>query len=86
MSGLVRAARITLINGSALSKLVNQSSVKPLAANISSKAWREMNGVKRLPPYDYKNKPYNLVRSWFEKTSKRIDENSVVSIRIDNEW
>lgn len=80
MSGLVRAARITLTNGNVLSKLVKQSSVQPLAANISSKAWREMNGVKRPQPFDYKRKTYNLWHSWYDKTTKRIDENSVVSI------
>lgn len=77
MAGFVRAARITLVNASALSKLMNAQQ----AANISSKAWRDMTGVKRPAPYDYKHKGYNLVHSWFDKTSKRMDENSVVSER-----
>lgn len=63
-----------------LSKAVAQQlpSIQP-AAGISSKYWRELNGVKRPPPYDYVNKPYNLWRSWFDSTTKRIDENSKVS-------
>lgn len=75
MAGFVRAARITLVNASRLSTLIN----KQQTANISSKTWRDMNGVKRAEPYDYKNKSYNLIHSWFDKTSKRMDENSVVS-------
>lgn len=47
-------------------------------ANISSKAWRELNGIHRPPPYDYKNKNYTLSSSWFDKTTKRLDDNSKV--------
>lgn len=52
------------------------------AANISSKALRDLNGVKRPPPYDYKNKGYNLFQSWFDRTTPRIDENSKASKNI----
>lgn len=80
MAGFVRCAtRFTLVNRSALLKLVHKNApCIQQAANISSKAWRDLNGVQRPPPYDYRNKTYTLWRSWFDKTSKRMDENSKV--------
>lgn len=80
MAGLMKcAARITLVNGNVLSKLLNKQLACSLhAANISSKASRELNGVKRLPPYDYKNRRYTVFNSWFDRTSRRFDENTKV--------
>lgn len=80
MAGLVRcASRITLMNGYVSSQLLNkQLTVPTQAANISSKAWRELNNVKRPQPYDYKNKRYTVFHSWFDRTSKRFDENTKV--------
>lgn len=80
MAGLVRcASRITLVNGCVSSQLLNkQLTFSIQTANISSKAWRELNGVKRPPPYDYKNKGYTVFHSWFDRTSKRFDENTKV--------
>lgn len=82
MAGFVRCAtRITLLNGSALSKLVHKNApCMQQVANISSKAWRDLNGIQRPPPYDYKNKTYALWHSWFDGTAKRMDENSKVII------
>lgn len=78
MAGLVRT-RITVASGRSLSKLFTKHlPCMQQSANISSKAWREINGIKRPPPYDYKNKGYNLVHSWFDRTSKRLDDNSKV--------
>lgn len=51
------------------------------AANISSKAYRDLNGIKRPPPYDYKNKPYNYFRSLIDRTTHRFDDNSKVGNR-----
>lgn len=80
MAGLVRN-RITVAYGRSLSKLVARHlPCVQQSANISSKAWRELNGIKRPPPYDYKNKGYKLYNSWFDKTSKRLDDNSKVII------
>lgn len=80
MAGLVRcASRMTLKNGYVSSQLLNKQLTVPIqAANISSKAWRELNNVKRPSPYDYKNKGYNVFNSWFDRTSKRFDENTKV--------
>lgn len=78
MASLMRG-RISLVNGRTLSKLLNKhSACTKQLASISSKAFREMNGIKRPPPYDYQNKGYNLINSWFDKTSKRLDDNSKV--------
>lgn len=57
----------------------NQLPTLNQTANISSKALRDLNGIKRPPPYDYKRKGYNLVQSWFDRTTSRIDENSKVN-------
>ena len=80
MAGIMRCtARIALNNRSAFSKLLNkQMSCTQQVAKISSKAWRELSGIQRPPPYDYKNKTYNLYSSWFDKTTKRFDDNSKV--------
>lgn len=81
MAGFVRcASRITLINGNALISLLSkQTLTKQQAAFISSKVWRDLNGITRPPPYDYKNKDYQLRHSWFDQTLSRIDENSKVN-------
>ena len=80
MAGLARyAARITLANRCVASQLLNkQLKFSVQAANISSKAWRELNGVKRPPPYDYRNRGFNVFHSWFDRTSKRFDDNTKV--------
>lgn len=79
MAGLIRT-RVALVGGRNFTKLFNKhSACVQQTANISSKAWRELNGIKRLPPYDYKNKGYNVISSWFDKTSKRLDDNSKVN-------
>lgn len=81
MAGVVRcAARLTIINSNVLLKQTSKSLPCIMqTANISSKAWRDLNNIKRPPPYDYKNKDYTLTKSWFDKTSHRIDENSKVN-------
>lgn len=80
MAGLVRCvSRITLLNGYVSSQLLNKKLTFSIqAANISSKALRELNNVKRPLPYDYKNDRYTVFHSWFDRTSKRFDENTKV--------
>lgn len=80
MAGFVRCAtRISLVNGSTLMKILGKQSkvLQQQSVCISSKVWREMNGIRRPPPYDYINKDFNLVRSWFDiQTRDRMDDNS----------
>lgn len=85
MAGFIRcAARVSLINGNAYVQLLSKQPISiQQAACISSKAWRDLNGVKRPPPYDYKNKPYHARHALFDKTLSRIDENSKVKKLID---
>lgn len=80
MAGLVRCAtRVTSVNRGVISMLINkQAPFTQQNANISSKAWRELSGIQRPPPYDYKNKTYTLTSSWFDKTTKRFDDNTKV--------
>lgn len=47
-------------------------------AGISSKTWRDLIGIKRPPPYDYKKKTYTFTKAIFDKTTHRLDENSKV--------
>lgn len=48
------------------------------AACISSKAYRDLNGIKRPPPYNYIETPYGYWRSLLDRTTQRLDENSKV--------
>lgn len=50
-----------------------------LQRSISSKATREIEGIKRRAPFDYKNKDYNIFNSLFDKTMNRLDDNSKVN-------
>lgn len=79
MAGLARASRLAFSNGNALAKSMKKALMQPQTASISSKVIRDLDGIKRPAPFDYKNKTYNLLYAIFDKTHKRIDENSVVS-------
>lgn len=46
--------------------------------NISGRTMRGGPRVPKVAPYPYKTKKYSLVNSFFDKTSKRFDENSKV--------
>ncbi|CAH1391616.1 unnamed protein product [Nezara viridula] len=51
---------------------------KVYGASITSKAFRE---VKKKPaPYPYKEKPYGPIRSLFDRTISRLDENSKIIV------
>lgn len=80
MAGLARASRLAFSNGNALTNAMKKTLMQPQTAGIATKEIRDLDGIKRPAPFDYKNKNFNLFRSIFDKTHKRIDENSVVSI------
>lgn len=68
-----------------IAKLVSGRRLLPAMATqlqqncqISSKALRDLHGVQRPPPFDYKNKNYTMLSAIFDKTNSRIDENSKV--------
>lgn len=50
-----------------------------LCANISGKSNRDQI-KKRPPPFPYKEKSYTLLRSWFDRTTHRFDENSKIIV------
>lgn len=80
MFGLVQyATRFAVGNKKRFLKLLRLDNTQQ-KVNISSKALRELNGVSRPAPYDYRNKTYELRHSWFDKTSKRFDDNTKVCI------
>ncbi|GFY34140.1 NADH dehydrogenase 1 alpha subcomplex subunit 10, mitochondrial [Trichonephila clavipes] len=48
-------------------------------ANITSKEWRDPN-VQKPAPFPYKTKKFNFIRSYYESTLKRFDENTKVIV------
>lgn len=58
----------------------NLKSVFPiLSAGICGKSLRDPN-YKRPPPFPYKEKKYGMIRSWFDRTTHRFDENTKVIV------
>lgn len=51
----------------------------PVLRWISGKTYRDPD-VKRLPPFPYKEKQYTMIRSWFDRTTHRFDENSKIIV------
>lgn len=47
---------------------------------ISSKAQRQNNPVQKPAPYPYNHKRYTLFHSFFDRTTKRFDENTKVIV------
>lgn len=45
---------------------------------IQTKLFRDMEGIVRPPPFDYMKKDYTFLRSLFDFTRSRIDDNSKV--------
>ncbi|CRK98059.1 CLUMA_CG011428, isoform A [Clunio marinus] len=66
--------------------IINRTSSKPLAkatipciiqsCNISGKIIRATQNIVKPKPYPYKTKPYGLSQALFDRTMKRLDENS----------
>lgn len=77
MAAVLRTSIARLVSGKAIAPKLTSGQVQQ-TCGISSKAIRDLNGIKRPPPYDYKNKTYGLFASFFDKTTHRIDENSKV--------
>lgn len=82
MAGLLRTRIALLCGQNILKQYQKYLPCIQQTVNISSKAFRELNGIKRPPPYDYRNKGYGLISSWFDKTSKRLDDNSKVKMEL----
>jgi hypothetical protein len=70
-----------------LSRLTNANSVKSLLfakteinflRPISSKLLRDqdVDAPKKPAPWNYKEKPYNILNYWTDRTTSRLDENS----------
>lgn len=81
MAGLVRNATRLAAVGNRVARstfLKKQLPCIQQVAGIQSKAFRELNGIQRPPPYDYKNKQYTFLNAYFDNTSKRFDENTKV--------
>ncbi|CAH1370927.1 hypothetical protein MTP99_012420 [Tenebrio molitor] len=74
-----------------LSRLTNANSVKSLLfakteinflRPISSKLLRDqdVDAPKKPAPWNYKEKPYNILNYWTDRTTSRLDENSKVIV------
>lgn len=50
--------------------------------SIQSKAIRDLDGIKRPPPFDYKRKDYNYLNAWYDKTTARFDDNTKVGTQF----
>lgn len=49
------------------------------ACGISGKTLRGERKVQRPAPFPYREKDYTFSTAWFDKTTKRFDENTKVS-------
>lgn len=50
--------------------------------NIQSKVIRDMEGIKRPPPFDYVNKNFRIWNALYDRTMSRFDENTKVILII----
>ena len=82
MSAVFRTGIANLASGKSLilNVVAKQLPATQQSCKISSKGIRDLNGVKRPPPYDYKGKGYSLWNQVFDTTLHRMDENSTVSV------
>ncbi|XP_068155485.1 NADH dehydrogenase [ubiquinone] 1 alpha subcomplex subunit 10, mitochondrial [Drosophila tropicalis] len=82
--GLVRlVSRGAVASGPSSNALLKaQTNALPAAfmqkCNISGKTMRGGPRVPKAAPYPYKTKKYSVINAFFDKTSKRFDENSKV--------
>lgn len=83
VSGTVYRIFTHTLKGSSYNHTLCKSSINSLipvlCANISSKSFRDQS-KKRPPPFPYKEKRYTLLRSWFDRTTHRFDENSKIIV------
>ncbi|XP_055382561.1 NADH dehydrogenase [ubiquinone] 1 alpha subcomplex subunit 10, mitochondrial [Condylostylus longicornis] len=80
MAGIVRVAFVKAIGPN--SKFLNVQNALPAALSqkckISGKTMRGSVKVSKPKPWPYKEKGYGLLQAMFDKTSKRLDENSKI--------
>lgn len=92
MASILRSGLVTLATRQTLlSKAVaHRLPCLQQAAGIQSKVFRDINGIKRPPPFDYVNKKYKFRHSLLDDTIHRFDENSKVNAVNDttsiNRW
>nr|XP_014089703.1 NADH dehydrogenase [ubiquinone] 1 alpha subcomplex subunit 10, mitochondrial isoform X2 [Bactrocera oleae] len=82
MASVFRVGIVRLCGRNGSPALLNTQSASPMAltqkASIMGKAMRGGPRIPKEPPYPYKEKRYTVLNSFFDKTSKRMDENSKV--------
>lgn len=84
MAGVFRVGVISLINKSSTKPLVKATlPTITQCCNISGKTLRGTQKIEKHKPYPYNEKPYGLLNAFFDKTTKRFDENSkVINIKV----
>ncbi|KAH8365051.1 NADH dehydrogenase [ubiquinone] 1 alpha subcomplex subunit 10, mitochondrial [Drosophila serrata] len=83
MTAVFRVGLVRLVSRAAQSPNLLQAQINGLPAafqrcSISGKTMRGGPRVPKAAPYPYKTKKYNVISSFFDKTSTRFDENSKV--------
>ncbi|XP_037935618.1 NADH dehydrogenase [ubiquinone] 1 alpha subcomplex subunit 10, mitochondrial [Teleopsis dalmanni] len=82
MTAVLRVGIVRLCSKNTAPSLLNVQSALPAALNQKcSISGRTMRGGPRIPkckPYPYKEKDYTVWNHFFDKTSKRLDENSKI--------
>lgn len=80
MSSIVRLVFTGVVQSSAKPNLLGNSKNLQLTAVrcIQSKATRLRHPTSKPKPFDYENKYFNIFTSAYDKTTKRLDENSKV--------
>lgn len=80
MAGVLRFGVIVSGIGKTTNPLIKANiPVVVQACNISGRVLREVNKVEKPAPYPYRTKEYTLWNAFFDKTTKRFDENSKVN-------
>lgn len=82
MAGVLRVGVVSFINRSTVSKPLAKATVPALiqSCGISGRTLRGSQKLVKPKPYDYKDKHYGFFQALFDKTTKRLDENSKVSM------
>jgi len=72
-------ANLSPVSRKLLTSQGNSNVTLYLSRSIIGKSNRDPN-YKRIPPFPYKEKRYTMIRSWFDRTSHRFDENSKIIV------
>lgn len=81
MAGILRMGIIRIAPKS--TQILNSGVAIPCIqqkCNISGRTMRGCQPLIRPKPFDYKNKPYNVLTAIFDKTTHRFDENSKIIV------